>query len=85
MLSEKINKFNFKLSSFKLKYTHINLIKHRLKIVLFCIYHMMKISIPVSEGEKVMMEALLSVYDETIAELNNDVDVYRKKMERIKE
>ena len=46
---------------------------------------MSRIVIPASDGEKVMMEALLSVYDETIAELNKNVDAYRKKLNTIKE
>jgi hypothetical protein len=46
---------------------------------------MVKIGIPVSDGEKMLMEALLSVYDETIMELNKNVDVHKKRIDHIKE
>lgn len=85
MLNKKLNAIKFKFGVFKVKYSHMRLMKHYLKTLKFCIYHMVKIGIPVSDGEKMLMEALLSVYDETIMELNKNVDVHRKRIDHIKE
>ena len=40
----------------------------------------MKICIPTSEEKNEAMKKLLSVYDETIAELNKNVEIYRKRV-----
>ena len=85
MLSEKIKALKFKFSCFKIRHRCMKLMKHYLKTLKFCIYHANKINIPVSKGEIMAMEALLSVYDETIAELNKNMDRYRERLNHIKE
>lgn len=84
MLNKLIDRLRFKISVFKVKYSHMKLMKHYLKTLEFCIHHMSRIIIPKSNGDMMLMEALLSVYEETIVELNNNVDAYRKKLDRIK-
>lgn len=85
MLSKKINFLKFKFACFKAKCIHMKAVTLKLKILKFCIRHANKINIPVTEGEIMLMEALLSVYDETIADLNKDMDTYRERLNHIKE
>lgn len=80
MLGKKINRLKFKFSVFKVKRSHMKLVKHDLKILLFCIHHLNKICIPTSEAKNEAMKKLLSVYDETIAELNKNVEIYRNRV-----
>ena len=80
MLYEKINALKFKFIVFKVKYSHMKLMKHYLKTLKFCTYHMNKITIPTSDAENKVMKELLSVYDGTIVELNKNVDIYRKRV-----
>lgn len=78
-----INKKNalmFKLSVLKVKYTHWRLIKHYLKILKFCIRHLDRICIPTTKSQNELMKKLLTVYDETIADLDKSVDIYRKRV-----
>lgn len=85
MLNEKIKALKFKFSCFKSRHRCMKLMKHYLKTLKICIYHANKINIPVSKGELMVMEVLLSVYDETIAELNKNMDRYRERLNHIKE
>ena len=85
MLSEKIKFLKFKLNCFKVRRLFIKTVKHHLKTLKFCIHHANKINIPITKGDIMAMEALLSVYDETIAELNINMDIYRKRLDHIKE
>lgn len=85
MLSEKIKFLKFKFACFKVKCSVMKAMKHRLKILKFCIHHANKINIPVTKGEIMAMEALLSVYDETIVYLNKNMDIYRERLNHIKE
>ena len=85
MLSEKIKFIKFKLACFKVKRSVMKGINHRLKILKFCIHYANKINIPVTKGDIMAMEALLSVYDETIADLNKNMDVHRETLNHIKE
>jgi hypothetical protein len=85
MLSEKIKFLKFKFACFKVKCSVTKAMKNRLKILKFCIHHANKINIPVTKGEIMAMEALLSVYDETVTELNKHMDIYRERLNHIKE
>ena len=85
MLSEKIKALMFRFGCFKIRCSHMKLMKHHLKTLKFCIYHANKIHLPASKGEIVVMKALLSVYDETIAELNKDMDRYKERLNHIKD
>lgn len=80
VLSEKIKALRFRLSVFKVKHSHMKLLKYDLKILKFCMRYMNKICIPVTEAENETMKKLFSVYDETIAELNKNVDIYRRRI-----
>lgn len=85
MLSEKIKFLKFKFACFKVKCSVMKAMKLKLKILKFCIHHANKINIPVTKGEIMTMEALLSVYDETIADLNKHMDEHRERLDHIKE
>lgn len=85
MLSEKIKFLKFKFACFKVKRSVMKAMNLKLKILKFCIYHATKIHIPVTKGEIMSMEALLSVYDETIVDLNKHMDTYRERLNHIKE
>ena len=80
MLGKRIDRLKFKISVFKVKRSHMKLVKHDLKILWFCIHHLNKICIPTNEAKNETMKRLLSVYDETIAELNKNVEIYRKRV-----
>ena len=75
-----INALKFKLSVLRVKRAHWKAIKHRLKIVKFCIRHLDRICIPTSNAKNEAMKLLLSTYDETIKNLNKSVDIYRKRV-----
>lgn len=85
MLSEKIKFLKFKFACFKAKCSVMKAMKLKLKILKFCIHHANKINIPVTKGEVMAMESLLSVYDETVTELNKNMDRYREMLSHIKE
>lgn len=85
MLSEKIKFLKFKFACFKCKCSVMKAMKLKLKILKFCIHHANKIDIPVTKGEVMVMEALLSVYDETVTELNKHINMYRERLDHIKE
>ena len=85
MIREKILFLKYKFACFKVKCSVMRKMKLRLKILKFCIYHANKIDFPVTKGEIMTMEALLSVYDETIADFNKHMDTYRERLNRIKE
>ena len=80
MLSEKIKKLQFKFSLFKVKLLHMKKMKYNLKVLSFCIHHLDKLCVPTNEKENEVMKKLLSTYDETIIELNESVDIYRKRV-----
>ena len=80
MLNKKINAIKFKFSIFKVKCSFMRVVRHNLKTLKFCIYHLNRICIPTNEEKNEVMKKLLSVYDETIAELNKNVEIYRNRV-----
>lgn len=80
MLTKKDKSIGNKFNISKIKRIHIKHMKHRLKILKFCIHYMNKICLPTNDIENEALQKLIYVYDETIKELNESVDVYRNRI-----
>jgi len=86
MLRKKIDdlkvKYAFKFSIIKLKLNHNKLVRTRLKILKFCLKNISKYNIYLAnENELDFLKKLLGLYDETIEELNKDLERYRECLE----
>ena len=76
MLKKVINKWQFTDSLRKVKSLHKKVLRQNLKIMKFCLYRINKIGIPTNETETETLKRLVSVYDETLKDLNKDIDRY---------
>lgn len=74
-------RIKFKISSFKLRFTYMKRIRLYLKALRLCVKYLNKITIPTNDTEYKMMSSLLEYYDNTIVELNDYVEVYRKRVD----
>lgn len=77
MLTKKAH-LAFKLSIFKVRRTHKRMMKVRLRILKFCLYKVVKIGIPKNNEENETLKRIIAFYDETIKELNKDIDRCRQ-------
>jgi len=77
MLKEKMDFLKFKLAILKLRFTHKKLMKLNLYTLKWCVYHINKIGIPKSKEENELLKKILGYYDETVKDLNKDVERYR--------
>lgn len=75
------SRLKFKISSFKLRFTYMTRIRLSLKVLRLCFRYLNKITIPTNTEECDCMMYLLNKYDETIIELNDYVDVYRRRVD----
>lgn len=80
MLKKKDKSIKIKFNISKIKRSHMKHMKLRLKILKFCIRYMNKICLPTNDIENEALQKLIYVYDETIKELNESVDIYRKRI-----
>ena len=77
MLTKKAH-LDFKLSLFKVRCTHKRLMKVRLRILKLCLHKVVKIGIPKNNEENETLKRIIAFYDETIQDLNKDIDRCRK-------
>jgi hypothetical protein len=70
-------KWQLKFKTFKLRCSHMKIVKHELKILRFCVCNIIKIGIPISETDNESIKQLSALYDETLKKLNGDVDKIR--------
>ena len=75
------SRVKFKMSSFKLRFTYMTRIRLSLKVLRLCFRYLNKITIPTNTKECDCMIFLLGKYDEAIMELNDYVDVYRRRVD----
>ena len=77
--------FKFRLACWKVMHARWKLLRHHLKTLKFCLYRAHKIYTPHSKGDELFLGCLLEVYDETIADLNKQVELYRNNYKRYEE
>ena len=81
MLKKKMQGLKFRFHVAKLKYRHMKLMKVNLKILEVCLRYVNKIGVPVTESEKEDVKKMLSVYDDAIEDINEDINRVRKLVE----
>lgn len=81
-LEEKIKnmrtKYEFLRACEKVRHTHNNVNKLRLKIIKTCLADMEKVGIPTVQEERDLLIKMLKLYDETIGELSKEPERFRK-------
>lgn len=88
MLEEKIKYWKFKLSCFKLKRHHKQLVNHNIKTLKFCLHNINKINFPTTDAKREALTLLIDLYDKTVNDLNKDVERvkgYMREFEREEE
>ena len=76
MLKKVMNKWQFNNSLRKVKSLHKKVLRQNLRILKFCLYRINKIGIPTNDTEIETLKRLITVYDETLKDLNKDIDRY---------
>ena len=83
MLTKKEH-LKFTLNMFKVRRTHKKIIKMRLWILKRCIYEIIRIGNPKNNIEIKSLNQAIILYDNTVQELNNNIDRYRKLVQDLK-
>lgn len=81
----RIKQLKFRIASTRVRFTFMRKVRLYTKIILFCIKTLLRIGIPISDKQYDTMAYVLSVYDQTIADLNASVDIFRKRVNIYKE
>ena len=72
-----INMLKFRWSVFRMKRSHKRMLKYYIQALKFCLRNINKIGAPVNESENDTLKRLLVFYDETVADINKEVDRHR--------
>lgn len=84
MLNKKIKWLQFRFGILRTKHSHWKLVKHYLKTLKFCLHYIHKIGAPTNDTEEETIKRLISLYDETIADISKDVEWVRRYLDHIK-
>ena len=85
MLKEKMKYWKFKMSCFKLKRHHKQLVNLNIKTLKFCLHNINKINFPTTDAQSETLTLLIDLYDKTVNDLNKDVERvkgYMREFER---